>query len=69
MEKLILKTSTLYNLNDSETIDLGELFFDITQFKVPLSMVVPKEGINVKLEKAKNLKGELVETGKYTLIF
>ena len=69
MEKLILKTSTLYNLNDSETIDLGELFFDITQFKVPLSMVVPKEGINVKLEKAKNLNGELVETGKYTLIF
>lgn len=32
-------------------------------------MVVPKEGINVKLEKAKNLNGELVETGKFTLIF
>ena len=32
-------------------------------------MVVPKEAINVKLEKAKNLNGELVETGKYTLIF
>jgi len=69
MEKLILKSSTLYNLNDSESIELGDLFFDISQFKVPMSMVVPKEGINVKLEKAKNLNGELVETGKYTLIF
>lgn len=32
-------------------------------------MVVPKEGVNVRLEKAKNLNGEFVETGKYTLIF
>ena len=69
MEKLILKSSTLHNLNDSESIDLGELYFDISQFKVPVAMVTPKEGINVKLERAKNLNGELVETGKYTLIF
>lgn len=69
MEKLILKTSALHNLNDSENIDLGDLFFDVSQFKVPLSMVVPKEGVNVRLEKAKNLNGEFVETGKYTLIF
>lgn len=69
MEKLILKASTLHNLNDSENIELGELFFDLSQFKVPSSMVVPKEGVNVKLEKEKNLNGELVETGKYTVIF
>lgn len=69
MEKLILKSSTLHNLNDSESIDLGELYFDISQFKVPVAMVTPKEGINVKLERAKNLNGELVETGKYTLSF
>lgn len=69
MEKLILKSSTLHNLNDSESIDLGELYFDISQFKVPVAMVTPKEGINVKLERAKNLNGKLVETGKYTLIF
>ncbi|AQS08313.1 hypothetical protein CLOBY_03850 [Clostridium saccharobutylicum] len=69
MEKLILKSSTLHNLNDSESIELGDLFFDISQFKVPLSMVVPKEGINIKIEKAKNQNGELVETGKYTLSF
>lgn len=69
MEKLILKSSTLHNLNDSESIDLGELYFDISQFKVPVAMVTPKEGINVKLERAKNLNGELIETGKYTLIF
>lgn len=69
MEKIILKSSTLHNLNDSENIELGNLFFDNSQFKIPNAMVVPKEGINVKLEKAKNLNGEVVETGKYTLIF
>ncbi len=69
MEKLILKSTTLFNLNDSENIDLGNLNFDISQFKVPNEMVVPKEEINVKIEKEKNLNGELVETGKYTLIF
>ncbi len=69
MEKLILKSTTLFNLNDSENIDLGDLNFDISQFKVPNEMVVLKEGINVKIEKEKNLNGELVETGEYTLIF
>lgn len=69
MEKLILKSSTLHNLNDSESIELGGLILDINQFKVPVAMVVPKEGINIKLEKSKNLNGELVETGKYSLIF
>lgn len=57
MEKLILKSSTQHNLNDSENIELGDLFFDISQFKVPLSMVVPKEGINARIEKTKNLNG------------
>lgn len=69
MGKLFLKSSTLYNLNDAENIDLGDLNFDIAQFKLPNAMVVSKEGINVKIEKTKNLNGELVETGKYTLIF
>lgn len=32
-------------------------------------MVVQKEGINAKLEKEKNLNGELVETGKISMIF
>ena len=69
MEKLTLKNSTLINLNDGENIDLGSLCFDLNQFKIPTAMVVPKEGINVKLEKEKNLNGELVETGKYLLSF
>ncbi|WP_238907574.1 peptidase [Clostridium sp. YIM B02506] len=69
MEKLILKSTTLHSLNDSESIEIGDLLFDISQFRVPVSMVVPKEGIIVKLEKEKNFNGELVETGKYTLIF
>ncbi|MDK0706874.1 peptidase [Clostridium perfringens] len=69
MEKLILKSTTLFNLNDSEGIDLGELFFDVSQFKLPNEMVFLKEGVNIKIEKAKNLNGELVETGEYTLSF
>lgn len=69
MAKLILKTSTLYNLNDGENLDLGKLKFDIAQFKIPQEMVVSKEGVNIKIEKEKNLNGEFVETGKYTLNF
>ena len=69
MGKLILKNSNLYSLNDAEKIDLGDLKFDISQFKVPGAMVVPKEGINIKMEREKNFNGELIETGKYTIIF
>jgi hypothetical protein len=66
--KLVLKSSTLKNLNDSK-LDLGELELDIKQFKVPSAMVVLKEGIKIRTEKAKNLNGELVETGKYSVDF
>ncbi|EES50400.1 peptidase [Clostridium botulinum] len=69
MDKLVLKNSTLKNLNDSKNLDLGELEFDIKQFKIPNSMVALKEGIKVRTEKTKNLNGELVETGKYTVDF
>lgn len=69
MGKLILKNSNLYSLNDAEKIDLGDLKFDISQFKVPGEMVVPKEGINIKAEREKNFNGELVETGKHTIMF
>ncbi|WP_236906865.1 peptidase [Clostridium sporogenes] len=69
MAKLILKTSTLYNLNDGENLDLGKLKFNIAQFKIPQEMVVSKQGVNIKIEKEKNLNGEFVETGKYTLNF
>lgn len=68
MEKLILKNNTLKNLNDGK-IDLGELEFDKKQFNIPSALVVLKEGIKVKTEKTKNLNGELVETGKYTVDF
>lgn len=68
MEKLILKNNTLKNLNDGK-IDLGELEFDKKQFNIPGALVVLKEGIKVKTEKTKNLNGELVETGKYTVDF
>lgn len=66
--KLVLKSSTLKNLNDSK-LDLGELELDIKQFKVPSAMVVLKEGIKIKTERVKNLNGELIETGKYNVDF
>ncbi len=69
MGKLILKTSKLYSLNDSENIDLGDLNFDIKQFKIPSAMLIQKDDFAARIEKEKNLNGELVETGKYTITF
>lgn len=69
MAKLILKTSKQHSLNDSENIDLGNLNFDLTQFKIPQTMVVQKEGSSNRVVKEKNSVGELVETGKYNVFF
>lgn len=69
MEKLILKSSKLFSLNDSESIDLGSLNFDTNQFKIPVSMLVQKDDYTARIEKEKNLNGELVETGKYSVSF
>jgi hypothetical protein len=69
MAKLILKSTNLHSLNDSENIDLGDFHFDIKQFKVPTALVIQKDGYAVKIEKEKNLNGELVETGKYAVTF
>lgn len=69
MGKLILKTSKLHSLNDSENIDLGNFHFDIAQFKVPKEMVIQKDGFSARVEKEKNSVGESVETGKVTLSF
>lgn len=69
MEKLILKATKLQSLNDSENIELGDLYFDINQFKVPTAMLVQKDGFSTRLEREKNSLGEFVETGKYTLTF
>ena len=51
MGKLILKTSKLHALNDSENIDLGNFYFDISQFKVPKAMVIQKDGFSARVEK------------------
>lgn len=69
MTKLILKSSNVHSLNDSENIELGDFYFDKEQFKVPTSMLVQKEGFSVRIEKEKNLNGELIETGKYAVTF
>ncbi|SDM65978.1 peptidase [Sediminibacillus halophilus] len=69
MTKLILKSSKLISLNDSENIDLGELHFDISQFKVPSAMVVQKDDFTSRVAKERNANGELVETGKYNITF
>lgn len=69
MEKLILQTSRLHSLKNSEHIDLGELNFDLTQFNIPKSMLIQKDGVSARCEKIKNSVGEFVETGKITLSF
>lgn len=69
MVKLILKTSKLHALNDSENIDMGDLTFDLSQFKIPTAMVVQESGVSKRVEREKNLNGEWVETGKYTVTF
>lgn len=69
MAKLILKSSNLVSLNDSENIDLGELKLDMSQFKVPSSTVVQKNDFTAKVERERNANGELVETGAYTITF
>ncbi|MBO6386490.1 peptidase [Enterococcus casseliflavus] len=69
MTKLILKNSKLQALNDSENINIGELKFEMNQFKIPKSMVVQKEGLTTRIVKEKNAVGELVETGQYNIFF
>lgn len=69
MGKLILKTSKLYSLNESENVELGDFHFDIKQFKVPTSMLVQKDDFATRIEKEKNINGEIVETGKYSITF
>lgn len=69
MGKLILKTSKLHSLNDTETVDLGVLDLDLNQFKIPKAMLVQKEGVSNRVVKEKNANGELVETGKVNVFF
>lgn len=69
MAKLILKSTNLISLNDSENIDLGDLKFDMSQFKVPSALVVQKDDFTSRVAKERNANGELVETGKYIIIF
>lgn len=69
MSKLILKTSKQVSLNDTETVNLGDLNLDLAQFKLPQAMVVQKEGYSSRVVKEKNSVGELVETGKYNVFF
>lgn len=69
MGKLILKSSKLHSLNDSENVDLADFHFDIKQFKIPTAMLIQKDGFTTRIEKEKNLNGELVETGKYSVTF
>lgn len=61
MAKLILKTSKQHSLNDSENIDLGNLNFDLTQFKIPQTMVVQKEGSSNRVVKEKILLANLLK--------
>ena len=51
MGKLILKSSRLHSLNDSENVELGDFHFDIKQFKVPTAMLVQKTVLLLELKR------------------
>lgn len=53
MGKLILKSSKLHSLNDSENVDLADFHFDIKQFKIPAAMLIQKDGFTTRIEKEK----------------
>ena len=67
MTKLKLKTLNKISLADGTEHDLGQLKFDLNQFKLPKQFVVLNKDVTTKVEKEKNLLGELVETGKINL--
>lgn len=67
--KLILKQAKVQALNDSESVELADFYFDVNQFNVPQAMVTLKEDITIRAEKMRNAVGELVETGLYNLAF
>lgn len=69
MSKLVLKQSKLQSLNDSESIELSNFHFELSQFNIPSQMVVLKDDIIVRAEKIKNSVGELTETGRFNLTF
>lgn len=68
-KKLKFNNINKISLTDGSKHDLGELKFDLTQFKIPKSFVILKNEVTAKVEKEKNKLGEMVETGLYSLEF
>lgn len=71
MKKLQLKNVGLnkVSLTNGTTHNLGILKLDLEQFLLPKKFVMLKSEMAVKIDKAKNMLGELDETGTYTITF
>lgn len=69
MTKLKLKTLNKISIADGTEHDIGQLKFDLNQFKLPKNFVVLAKDLTTKVDKEKNQLGELVETGKINLTF
>lgn len=68
-KKLMIQKGTSISLNDSETVNLANLRFDLKQFKLPQRFVFAKSDIQMRMEREQNHVGEHVETGLMTLTF
>lgn len=69
MTKLKLKTLNKISLTDGTEYDLGQLKFDLTQFKMPKNFVILSKEVTTKVDKERNQLGELIETGKMNITF
>lgn len=69
MTKLKLKTLNKISLTDGTEYDLGQLKFDLTQFKMPKHFVILSNEVTTKVDKERNQLGELIETGKMNITF
>ena len=69
VKKLKFNNINKISLTDGSKHDLGELKFELNQFKIPKAFVILESEVTVKAEKEKNRLGELVETGLYNIEF
>ncbi|MCU4798348.1 hypothetical protein OB971_25370 [Bacillus cereus] len=67
--KLKLNATTKISLTDGTEQNLGDLQFDLKQFKLPKQFLFLANEVLIKAEKERTSLGEYVETGTTTITF
>ncbi|MDF9505888.1 hypothetical protein P5808_28615 [Bacillus cereus] len=67
--KLKLNATTKISLTDGTEQNLGDLQFDLKQFKLPKQFLFLANEVSIKAEKERTSLGEYVETGTTTITF